>query len=149
MKARVCTLLILTQLLLGTLGHGALTLCVRTDGSKKVLWTLAEPCKSKGTDQNLCSCCGAMKEIDPDVSAWSSFQSDCQACQDYVLLAERDSISRTVYFQLLDDFSRFTLNAIVELPSFLKPEQLAVKFDASQTLPNSLSAIVSTVVIRC
>lgn len=152
MKAGVCFLLILTQVLVSTLGQGALSLCVRTDGTQNVHWTF-EPCRKKVADQKGCSCCGAKKKIDVDCSEsplTSVVKNKCHSCEDYVIVADSDSISVAAPHQLMSEFPNLPMIVGFELMVQFAPSRIASKFDSSQALlPDILSTIVSTVVIRC
>lgn len=153
MKAGVCFLLIFTQVLVSTLGQGALSLCVRTDGAQKVQWTFAKACSKKVADPKVCSCCGAKKEIDsncPVTTSNSNVKNKCQSCEDYVIVADYESIPGAAHYQLMDELSNLPTVVGFELVVQFAPGQIASEFDRSQALlPDILSTIVSTVVIRC
>jgi hypothetical protein len=153
MKAGVCFLLILTQVLVGTLGQGALSLCVRTDGTQRVHWTFAKCANEKVADQKACSCCGAKKKLESDLSespVTPVVKHKCHSCEDYVIVADYESISHAASHQLMDEFSKLSMNVAFELMSQFASGQIASKFDSSQVLlPDILSTVVSTVVIRC
>ncbi|MFO0814150.1 MAG: hypothetical protein U0796_13070 [Gemmatales bacterium] len=153
MKAGVCFLLIFTQVLVSTLGQGALSLCVRTDGAQKVQWTFAKACGKKVADPKVCSCCGAKKEIDsncPGTSSNTNVKNKCHSCEDYIIVADYESIPGAAHHQFMDEFSNLPMIVGFELVVQSAPGQTASEFDRAQAhLPNILSTIVSTVVIRC
>lgn len=80
------TILVLLQLLICTVGQGALTLCVRRDGTQHLEWTWASECQSiKSASHTACgheSC----TEGELAISAGATFH--CDPCTDYVLIAE-------------------------------------------------------------
>lgn len=147
MKVGVCTLLVLTQVLLSTLGQGALSLCVRTDGTEKVQWTFSKACSKKYDDQKVCSCCGAKKKSES--SSANAVKQQCHSCEDFVILAETESTTTIAHHLMWDEFSKLSLNVANEWLSSIAPVQIIAEIDSSPVLPDSLSTIVSTVVIRC
>lgn len=153
MKAGVCILLIFTQVLVSTLGQGALSLCVRTDGAQKVHWTFATCDSKKVTDQKACSCCGAKKKLESDLAEsplTPAVRHKCHSCEDYVIVANYESIPGAAQHQLMDEFSNLPTIVGFELVVQFAPGQITSKFVRSHALlPDILSTIVSTVVIRC
>lgn len=79
------SLLALLQVIIVTLGQGALTLCVRQDGTQALEWTWANECQFQKTashaafEQTLCC-----DEVRQDETAFR-----CDPCTDYVLVAEQ------------------------------------------------------------
>lgn len=65
-------LLVTLQVLVCTLGQGALTLCVRRDGSQRIEWTAHSDCHEHQLNHDT---------SEPDDHA------SCDICTDYVLLA--------------------------------------------------------------
>lgn len=87
MRIVACSFLVLLQLLICTIGQGALTLCVRRDGSQRLEWTLASECHAMQSPIAKPSACGHVHEqtarANTDAPAWHG-----DPCTDYLLKAE-------------------------------------------------------------
>lgn len=79
------SVLVLLQVIIVTLGQGALTLCVRHDGTQALEWTSANECQlQKSTSHSAYEhqkCCG---DDEADEIAFR-----CDPCTDYVLVADQ------------------------------------------------------------
>lgn len=80
----VGSLLVLLQVMIITLGQGALTLCVRHDGTQALEWTSANECQSQRSASH--AACEHQKCCDEDQGDEIAFR--CDPCTDYLLVAE-------------------------------------------------------------
>ncbi|MFT3878713.1 MAG: hypothetical protein QM703_03520 [Gemmatales bacterium] len=81
----VGSVLVLLQVIIVTLGQGALTLCVRHDGTQALEWTAANECQSQKSASH--ATCEHEKCCDEDVADEIAFR--CDPCTDYVLVADQ------------------------------------------------------------
>jgi hypothetical protein len=75
---RVVPLLLVLQVLVCTVGQGALTLCVRRDGTQRIEWTAHSACHAHHEQEAVCSCCESDEPAE---------QVACDFCTDYLLVA--------------------------------------------------------------
>lgn len=154
MKAILCTLLALLQVLICTVGQGALTICVRTDGTKRLEWTHFNCCSEAHSD-NTCPCgCSEEKacfeENSSQIPSSSAVYSACNSCTDHVLLAEQASaIIGNQQSQLKAVLYFLNVPMSLELGTY---QSLSVCLDADG--PESghavnFASIATTLVMRC
>ena len=83
-RVLVGLVLVLLQVVIVTLGQGALTLCVRHDGTQALEWTSANECQQQKSASH--AACEHQKCCEDDESIESAFR--CNPCTDYLLIAE-------------------------------------------------------------
>jgi hypothetical protein len=81
----VGSVLVLLQVIIITLGQGALTLCVRHDGTQALEWTSANACQLQKSASH--ASCEHQKCCDEDEGDEIAFR--CDPCTDYVLVADQ------------------------------------------------------------
>lgn len=153
MKIVLCCVLALLQVLICTLGQGALTLCVRKNGTQRLEWSWATSCKSANT-KGTCPCgCSDESCSDEQPSSNQTIPGivTCNSCTDYTLVAVLPAVTvEKNHHQTLDETSFLQFPISFELSSIVcstpKPHQ---PFDQQPHLVDSLTTILSTVVIRC
>jgi len=139
------TVLALLQVFIATLGQGALTLCVRRDGTQALEWTAASDCKSLTSACHVA--CGHRlcdEETDEDGAALR-----CDPCIDYLLVAEIVAVvdlKPVLLFECASDLCWY-------LPVAGDEYALHLVFLMSHpppiTLMESLADLGASVVLRC
>lgn len=76
--------LVLLQVFIATLGQGALTLCVRRDGTQALEWTATSDCQSL-TSACHAACGHSPNDVDTDEDGVAL---RCDPCTDYLLVAD-------------------------------------------------------------
>jgi hypothetical protein len=155
MKIVLCSVLALLQVLICTLGQGALTLCVRKNGTQRLEWTWATSCKDSNT-KGSCPCGCSDEENSCSDEQPSSNQSipgivTCNSCTDYTLVAVLPAVTvEKNHYQTLAETSYLFFPVAFESSSYAlsKPSHLQ-PFDQQSHLKDSLATIISSVVIRC
>jgi hypothetical protein len=155
MKAILCSVLALFQVLICTVGQGALTLCVRKDGTQQLEWSWATSC-TDARPESTCHCgCSDDEKSCPDEMPYrgtdsSSVSRTCSSCTDHVLVAEQPSVTiEKNLSQLTVELHFLNLNSPVELVSneFASMQQYGT--DPPSLRADSFTAIACCVVIRC
>lgn len=156
MKIVLCSVLALLQVLICTLGQGALTLCVRKNGTQRLEWSWATSCKNANT-KGTCPCGCNEEEASCSDEQPLSNQSipaivrTCESCTDYTLMAVLPTVTvEKSHLQTLDEaiFSQFPIS--FELISYVwPPPNTHQDFDQQSHLVDSRTTIISSVVIRC
>jgi hypothetical protein len=78
------SVLVLLQVIIFTLGQGALTLCVRRDGTQALEWTSVNECQLQKSASH--AACEHQKCCDEDEADEIAFR--CDPCTDYLLVAD-------------------------------------------------------------
>jgi hypothetical protein len=146
MKMWVGSILVLLQVLVCTLGQGALTLCVHNDGTQQLEWT-------SSNEEGCCHCgCESACTDEKPVQApgFPGFERTCNSCTDYLLVVDQPSV--TVEKSLTQTFENASAIALViqqplSLINFTLHSPLF--FGKQSHLTDSFATIASTVVIRC
>lgn len=152
-KPILCGLLATLQVLICTVGQGALTLCVRKDGTQQVEWTWATSC-SETKAEGSCHCgCGKNENSDEGPSSsptTASLDRACDSCTDYLLVVVQPSVtveknpSQAIEQQYFPDLQIAIELGLKNSISFSKTSALS-----RLHLTDSFAAIASMVVIRC
>lgn len=154
MKIVLSCVLALLQVLICTLGQGALTMCVRKNGTQRLQWTGSGSCKV--TEKARCSCGCCEEEVCTDESpakdeSMPSVERTCKLCTDYTLVATQANLTiEQNQQQRLLESSLVLFPVCFELSS--NPLSLAKQYQSFEQRPHfvdSLSTILSSVVIRC
>ncbi len=154
MKIVLCCVLALLQVLICTLGQGALTMCVRKNGTQRLQWTGAGSCNI--TEKARCSCgCSEEAECSDESPAKDhsipTVERTCRLCTDYTLVAMQANVTiEKEGQQRLLELSMVLFPVSFELSSTAL--SLAKQFHAFELRPHrvdSLATILSSVVIRC
>ncbi len=152
MKIAFCSLLAVIQVLTCTVGQGALTLCVRTNGTQRLLWTSSSSINKK-SDAQQCSCgcdqddhcCSSVDDVSLDSARIDA--GSCKSCTDYQLMAAQPAGTVEKYKNSMDG-AYFH----VQLPflSIYQIDSMASRFNTSELqslLPSKSTAL--PVVMRC
>lgn len=152
MKIAFCSLLAVIQVLTCTVGQGAFTLCVQTNGTQRLLWTSSSSINKK-SDALQCSC-GCDQDdhccSDDENMSLGSARIDagtCKSCTDYQLMTAQPAGTVEKYKNSIDDASFH-----VQLPflSIYQINSMASRLNASELqslLPSKSTAL--PVVMRC
>ncbi len=152
MKIVLCSVLALVQVLICTVGQGALTLCVRTNGTQRLQWTSSSSCKKEKTSKCSCGCNQEKPCEDEETSDSEDAKFDvhhCKSCTDYHVMAAQPSVTIEKHQEtfLSESFQiEFSFVLISHLPSVSSHFQI---FDSQSCLQNGIATILSSVVIRC
>ena len=154
MKIVLCCVLALLQVLICTLGQGALTMCVRQNGTQRLQWTGAGSCKV--TEKARCSCGCSEEDACTDEStshdqSMPIIERTCKLCTDYTLIATQANVTIEK-----DDQQRLLELSLVLFPVSFELSSNALSlakhyqaFEQGPHLVDSLATILSSVVIRC
>src|SRR5437879_1089615 len=115
MKTILRAILVLVQVLVCTMGQGALTICIRNDGTQQLEWAWSNSCTHSETE-GICHCgCGAEEypdEIPSGVPDSSGMGRTCSCCTDYLLVAEQPSVTVEKNQNLTNDQRSFLFGSI-------------------------------------
>lgn len=154
MKIVLCCVLALLQVLICTLGQGALTMCVRKNGTQRLQWTVGGSCKV--TEKARCSCGCSEEDACSDESPANdhsipTVERTCKLCTDYTLVVTQANVTINK-----DQQQRLLESSLVLFPVSFELSSnalsLAKQHQAFEQRPHrvdSLATILSSVVIRC
>lgn len=136
--------LVMLQVLIGTLGQGALTLCVRRDGTQHLELTALSDCKAQAGQLHEGTCC----HEDEYLAVAPADQIGCDPCTDYLLIVDPSFVQVSKY-EPLDSQAVSFLDCITT--SDVVFGQIAVSFAAFHGPPRLFStpSYLATVVLRC
>lgn len=137
-------MLVMLQVLIGTLGQGALTLCVRRDGTQHLEWTALSDCKAEAARASD-PCC--LRELDEVAAISAAQQFHCDPCTDHVLIADQ-VVVLTNKSAWLDDQPLVCLHGLDSLPvAWGQSAGCVVSYHAPPRA--GPGTYLSSVVIRC
>ncbi len=139
------TVLALLQVLIATLGQGALTLCVRRDGTQALEWTASSDCQSLNS---VChAACGHRlcdEETDEDGVALR-----CDPCIDYLLVADVVAVENLKPAPLMDCSTGLCWFLPAVGDDFALHITILMSHPPPLPLAMSLADLGASVVLRC
>jgi len=142
-RVYVGTVLVLLQVFIITLGQGALTLCVRKDGSQALEWTAAGPCQSmKSASHEACGHQVCFEDED-------EIALRCDPCTDYLLVAEVVAVLDVKPAHLIDGASDLCWYMPIACNDYSLHLISLMAHPPPPPLISSLAALGASVVRRC
>lgn len=147
MKRFLIITLVLLHVLICTIGQGALTLCVRRDGSQQLQWTYANDCRSLRSESH--AACGHEACCDHEDEAAGVARFCCNPCTDYVLIAEINVVTKTTHAPLSDDACSLCWYMPVVLENYLPHNTVPLVHSPPSNWYDTQLAGISSVMLRC
>ncbi len=153
MKIVVGCVLALLQVLICTLGQGALTLCVRKDGTQRLEWTNTIESKCEDSSQCHCGCHEAESTCSDELpsSDRTNLLTDrsCPSCTDYTLVVPQSTSVEKNYPPAFAKVNWCYCVFAFEMSSKAESQANLHQVFTFRPYVESLSTILASVVIRC
>lgn len=141
----VGSVLVLLQVIIVSLGQGALTLCVRHDGTYALEWTSANECQLQKSASH--ATCEHQKCCDDDEADEVAFR--CDPCTDYVLVADQVVVMTIKTVQVNEGCSDLCWYLPAVSDGYLFQLTSLLAHPPPSPLIESLADLGASVVLRC
>ncbi|HQR05699.1 MAG TPA: hypothetical protein PLN21_02700 [Gemmatales bacterium] len=139
------SVLALFQVIIVTLGQGALTLCVRHDGTQALEWTSANECQFKKSASH--AACEHQKCCDEAEADEIAFR--CNPCTDYVLVVDQIMVVDSKLDSLNERASDLCWYLPTVVDGYLSHLTSLQAHPPPSPLVESLADLGASVILRC